>query len=317
MNARRFPIKQCLLASCVAITLAGCQSAKWSGPLARAPWQAEHLVTIDGFKVPECVLWDGGQGLAYVANVESEPEHYWDDDGVGFISTIKANHQVGELRWFTSRPDQIIHSPKGMCVLNGELYFSDNTRVMRVGDDRLQLVAEGFVKANDLATDGKRVWVSDTAAGKVFALHPDGSRSEIRAPASINGITFDDDKMYGVSWDLHEIYELDPTGEKEAIAFGLAEHFVNLDGIEVLEDGSFIVSDFMGDAVYLIEADRKTVHKLIDIPTPADIGIKREEGLLYVPQFKQDKVSVYTLSFTKSSDLMAPSLDAVRARRVR
>lgn len=186
-----------------------------------------------------------------------------------------------------------------MCKRQGFIYFTDNKRVMRVAGGQLDLVAEGFEKANDLATDGKRVWVSDTVTGKIFALKPNGSRTEIKAPASANGITFHGDKMYGVSWDLHEVYELDPKGEKEPVAFGLAEHFVNLDGIEVLEDGSFIVSDFKGDAVYLIEADRKTVHKLIDIPTPADIGINREEGLLYVPQFKEDKVSVYRMSARK------------------
>lgn len=296
MNAHRFPIGQALLAFCVAINFTGCQPGEKADQQAQAPWKAEHLVTIDGFEVPECVFWNADQGLAYVANIESEPDRYWEDDGRGFISSISADHAVDERRWFTSQPDQSIHSPKGMCVLNGELYFTDNTRVMRVVGGRLDLVADGFIKANDLATDGKRVWVSDTASGKVFTLHPDSSRSEIHAPESVNGLTFHGDKMFGVSWDLHEIYELDPTGEKQPVAFGLAEHFVNLDGIEVLADGSFIVSDFKGDAVYLIEADRKSVHKLIEIPTPADIGINREEGLLYVPQFKKDKVSVYRLS---------------------
>ena len=102
--------------------------------------------------------------------------------------------------------------------------------------------------------------------------------------------------MFGISWSLHEIYELDPSGKKDPVAFGLAEHFVNLDGIEVLDDGTFIISDFMGNAVYAVSPDRSTVRTLIEIHTPADIGINRTEGLLYVPHFKEDVVSVYRLT---------------------
>ena len=101
--------------------------------------------------------------------------------------------------------------------------------------------------------------------------------------------------MFGVSWDLHEVYELDPSGKAAPVAFGLASHFKNLDGIEVLCDGTFVVSDFMGDTVCIITPDRTTVHPLIKTPSPADMGLNRKAGLLYVPQFMKDKLSVYQL----------------------
>jgi hypothetical protein len=115
------------------------------------------------------------------------------------------------------------------------------------------------------------------------------------APAGINGLTFFGNKMFGVSWKLHEVYELDPSGKKAPVAFGLADHFTNLDSIEVLDDGTFVVSDFMGDAVYTISPDRSRVDKLIAVPSPADIGLNRKDGLLYVPQFMKDRLSVYRL----------------------
>lgn len=285
-----------LLASCVLIALPACQPDRKEQEQTAASWQAKHLVTVEGFAVPECVLPDPAKAVAYVSNIESEPDRYWENDEAGFLSTLSADHQLQALRWLDSTPETIIHSPKGMCLLDGVLYFTDNSRVMRVRQGRLERIAEGFEKANDLATDGERIWVSDTAASRIFALTPAEGSSEIKAPESINGITFGGGKMYGVSWDLHEIYELDPSGEKEPVPFGLAKHFVHLDGIEVLEDGSFVVSDFKGNAVYLIEADRKSVRKLIEIPSPADIGLDRDRGLLYVPQFTENKVSVYQLS---------------------
>ena len=105
--------------------------------------------------------------------------------------------------------------------------------------------------------------------------------------------------MFGVSWDLHEIDELDPSGGKAPVAFGLAEHFTNLDGIEVVEDGTFIVSDFMGNKVCAISPDRASVTTLAELDTPADIGLNRTDGLLYVPQLTQDKVAVYRIRKTQ------------------
>ena len=42
-------------------------------------------------------------------------------------------------------------------------------------------------------------------------------------------------------------------------------------------------------------ADGKTVKKLIDTAAPADIGLDRERGLLYVPLFFESRVEVYQL----------------------
>ena len=69
-----------------------------------------------------------------------------------------------------------------------------------------------------------------------------------------------------------------------------------LDGIEVLADGTFIVSDFMGNKVSAITPDEKTVYTLAELGSPADIGIDRSSMILYVPQFFQDKVVLFRLS---------------------
>jgi hypothetical protein len=101
--------------------------------------------------------------------------------------------------------------------------------------------------------------------------------------------------MFGVSWALHEIYELDPTGKSQPQAFGLADHFTNLDGIEVLADGTFIVSDFKGNKVCTVSPDRSSVRTLVEVTSPADIGLNHEEGLLYIPHFMENKLSIYRI----------------------
>jgi hypothetical protein len=284
-----------LIVSLVTIIAAtGCNHTK-------RPWQAEHVTTVSGFAVPECALYEPTGKAVYVSNIESKPDEYWTDDSKGFISVLGSDNRVATLRWVASKPDAILHGPKGMCLLGKHLYFTDNTRLMRCtmsGND-VEVLASGFKQANDLATDGESVWVSDTKAGKIFCVSPTGEQREIPAPAGINGITFSGTKMFGVSWDLHEVYELDPSGKKPPVAFGLAGQFKNLDGIEVLDDGTFVVSDFMGNKVCTVSPDRSSVSTLIEIPSPADIGLNRKDGLLYVPQFMKGKLSVYRIKKTR------------------
>ncbi|MCP4455970.1 MAG: SMP-30/gluconolactonase/LRE family protein [Planctomycetes bacterium] len=263
-------------------------------------WSADHVTTVSGFTVPECTLYDPASGLVYVANMDCNIGEYWIDDGKGHLSILGKDHAITTARWVDSKPASPIHEPKGMCLLGDHLYFNDNTRLLRcsLSGENVEVVASDFKKANDLATDGENVWLSDTEAGKVFCISPSGDTREIMAPAAVNGITFSGDKMFGVSWDLHEIYELDPSGEKAPVAFGLAEHFTNLDGIEVVEDGTFIVSDFMGNKICAVSPDRTRVTTLAELTTPADIGLNRTDGLLYVPQLTQDKVAVYRITQT-------------------
>jgi hypothetical protein len=260
-------------------------------------WALAKRPDITQVWVPECVLPDRKSGKIFVSNVESEKDQYWTDDGRGFISVIE-NGKMKKLRWLLSAPGKILNGPKGMCVLDGKLYIADNTRLLRCNakdGSQLETVLEGFGKANDLATDGDAVWVSDCKTGKIWRVAADGAKREILAPEGVNGITFAKGHMYAVSWDLHEVYEVFPIGGRKPEPFGLHKHFTNLDGIEVMGDGTFIVSDFMGNKVCAITPDRKTVYTLAELESPADIGIDRYDMTLYVPQFFKDKIAVFKL----------------------
>ena len=293
-----------LAASTLAFVLgSGCKSSDSStasdDAAAPAVWAASFVTSLSGFDVPECTLYVASSDLVYVSNIESKPDEYWTEDGTSYLSTIGSDHRIQKQRWLNSSADAPINAAKGMCVLGEHLYFADITRLMRCDlatGKGLVEVASGFQKANDLASDGKDVWLSDTGAGKIFCISPEGKKREIKSPEGINGLTFDKDKFYGVSWTLHEVYELDPSGTNEPVAFGLNSHFTNLDAIEVLSDGSFVVSDFKGNKISHITKDRSKVTTLIKLSTPADIGLNRKKNLLYVPQFLDGKVSIYKLT---------------------
>ncbi|MCF7957872.1 MAG: hypothetical protein K9M57_05420 [Phycisphaerae bacterium] len=278
------------------VLLMGCEKPP-AAPEA-GTWSLTEVSVIDGFDIPECVVSDG-KGKVYVSNVATATAGYWDDDGLGFISRVDADGTIEDLRWVDSTSEAKLNGPKGLCILGEYLYINDNGRLLRCAlesagpPEEISLPQTG--QLNDLATDGEAVYVSDTELGRLWRVSPDGTYRSIPAPQSINGVTCYGGKLYAVSWDLHELYELDPAGKKRPEPFGLAEHFKNLDGIEVLADGSFLVSDFTGGKVCTVSSDRTTVKTLAELTTPADIGLDREKKLVYVPSLTGNQVIIYRL----------------------
>ncbi|MFP4058570.1 MAG: hypothetical protein ACLF0G_17015 [Candidatus Brocadiia bacterium] len=274
--------------------LAGCTAPGWT---------ARQVILVRELNKPESVVVDPATGTGYVANVVARTEgtgsaRFWAKDGTGFIASLKPGGLLHQYRWAESSPKAPLHSVKGMCILDGVLYAADIDRVVRysvgTGQAMGPIEIPGAKRLNDMATDGQDVYVSDTATSTIYRLRGD-EVEELKAPEGVNGITFWQGKMFAVSWPHHEIYELDPNGKREPRPFGLAGHFRTLDGIEVLPDGSFVVSDFEGDRVYWVGTDRRTVAPLVKAQTPADIGLDRERMLLFVPWLMGDRVTVHVL----------------------
>jgi DNA-binding beta-propeller fold protein YncE len=287
-----------VLAGLVMLGAVGCQGTATPEP---GKWIARQTNLIAGFDVPECVVVDPESGAAYVSNIETPDQSYWADDGKGFISRISARKGLEELRWRDSTKEVPLNAPKGMCILNSSLYVADNTRVVRLPLVPLAPAPKvidipGAKRLNDMVSANGVVYVSDTETGNIFRIGSGAEIFLIKGPPSANGITFFQGKMFAVSWDKHEVYELDPTGNRDPMPFGLASQFKNLDGIEVLDDGTFVVSDFTGNRVATIDADRKTVRTIIrQVESPADIGLDRAHNILYVPQVTKNRVSIYRL----------------------
>lgn len=277
------------------VLVAGCAALRPGGGGLRL----HELRRLSGFKVPESVLPDVGTGTLYVSNIEAVPGEYWSDDGHGFVTRIEADGRRSD-RWLDSAPGAVLNAPKGLCLLQGRLYLADNHRLLSCDaatGGGLTVVAVGFGDVNDLATDGSSIWLSDSAeaAGGVWCLAPDGSsRRQVPAPTRPNGLAFHQGRLFVVSWDAHDVFELDPQGVLPPRPFGQGRHFTNLDGLVVLDDGTFIVSDFNGNQVCAISPDRKDVRGLARVTSPADIGLDRPRGLLYVPLFNQDEVVVFS-----------------------
>lgn len=291
----------------VTCAAACCLVAGGAGPAgdARAEWTAERIAVVEGFQTPESVAVAPDSGTAYVSNVvagDSPGRGPWDLDGKGFLSRLKPGGEIDVLKWRekTKRGRRLgtLNAPKGLCILPGQLRVADLRTMVYfdLGRHRPGIVTRvrGAQRLNDMATDGKAVYLSDTATGLVHRLAT-GEHCVIPAPPGVNGITLHGGKMYAVSWTEHDVYRLDPARHGAPQPFGLASHFTALDGIEVLDDDTLLVSDFEGDKVSVVGVKEKSVATLLETTTPADIGLDRERMLLYVPLFTADRVEVYRL----------------------
>lgn len=277
----------------IAACLIPCVAAAAEGSVSLEPVGA-----IEGCKVPECAL-PGPDGKVFLSNIEAGEDEYWSNDGKGFIMQADPTGKVVAERWLDSTEKAPLNAPKGMCILEDYLFFTDNDRLIRVPLDKKYPVVEVPLphtqELNDLATDGTFVYTTDTALSMIYKVGVNGGQTILQAPPSVNGVTCFKGKIFAVSWGEHDLYEIDPSGDKPPVAFGLANHFTTLDGIELLDDGTFLVSDFDGNKVCSVSADRKTVNTLVEVETPADIGLDRGKGLLYVPLLTKDRIEVFRI----------------------
>jgi hypothetical protein len=283
-----------------AIACGGCSLGPTDG------WRVEKLVEVPGLDVPESAGVDAETGDVFVSNIVATTKganRFNAADGRGFITRLKTGGRFGSIQWVGSEINAPLNSIKGICVLKGVLYTCDIDHVRRMsvktGQALEPIIIHGAKLLNDAATDGKYIYVSDTTTNKIHRLDGD-KQTAIPAPPSVNGIVFSGGKIFAASWEAHEIYEVDLDGIMPPKPFGLAGRFGGLDGIDILADGTFIVSDSKKNKIILVSADRKRMRTLLKIKGgPVDFGIDHARGLLYIPLFWNNSLAVYKLTNTR------------------
>ena len=265
-------------------------------------WRAQKLRVIGGLEAPECALVNPATGKIYASNMTPADDaegdaRYWGDDGTGSISLL-TDRALEKLHWAKSNATATLHSPKGLCIVGGQLWIADNHQVVVVdiatGKPVKALDIPGAKFLNDMVSDGKYAYAADTATSRISRVGP-GPIVHYKGPASANGLGFRDGKLYCSSWAEHEIYEIDLSGKGEAKPVGLAKEFAGLDGIEALPDGSFLVSDQPKNRIVWVSADFKKTETIAEVNQPADFGIDIKRQRLYVPCFVDSTVTVFSL----------------------
>lgn len=256
-----------------------------------------------GFSTPESVLHDTVDDVYLVSNINGAP---LEADGNGFISRLAPDGTVAELRWIDGADEGVtLSAPKGMAIDGDMLYVTDmdcvRTFDRATGAPNGEFCVEGASFLNDLAThpDGGVVF-SDTGFDPTFAPTGtdaiyrlvDGEVTPLLQDAALgapNGLAFMEGDPVMVTFGSGAVVRIAADGSTTVLAESMGGQF---DGIEILDDGRMLVSDWATSCIQALSGDGEMECLFGDLEAPADIGIDRTRGRLLVPLFNANEVRI-------------------------
>jgi hypothetical protein len=260
---------------------------------------AEAIIT--GLRGPESVLYDPEQDVYFISNINGQ---MLSRDGNGFLSRVDAKTLAVEKKWVATGLD----GPKGLAIAGDTLYVSDITAVRRfdrrTGAPKGEVRLPGATFINDLASDGRSIYASDTGIltgpGTTFvetntdaiwkitgdAVQKIASGKELGHP---NGLDFIGGKLWVVTFGSNKLYRLD--GGKPADAAELP--WGQLDGLVHLADGSVVVSSWHGNELFRGPAGGPFEPLLAGLDSPADMGYDSKRQRLLVPHPPGNQVTIH------------------------
>lgn len=267
---------------------------------------APAVTTIANLAGPESVLYDPDQDVYFISNINGG---LLERDNNGFISRVNAQNLSVDMHWIAGGKNGVtLDGPKGMAIVGDTLYAADVTAVRKfdrhTGAPLGAIALPGATTINDLATDGKNVFASDTGvkSGPGSTFEPTGtdavwmiandqpkkiaSGSDLHQP---NGLDVVDGKLWVVTFGADELYRLD-NGKKTDVT-RLPNR--QLDGLVHLADGSFVVSSWYASAVFRGKPGGSFSPILESISMPADLGYDSKRHLLLVPASSLNHVTIH------------------------
>jgi hypothetical protein len=238
-------------------------------------WESDS-VTLKG---PESVLFDSRSNSLYVSSMNA-----------GAVVRMDLNGKVTKKNWVTG-----LNSNKGSALFNGLFYTAEQTGIAVIDVEKSTVIkripVEGAVMLNDLAMDSKGIiYVSDTRAAKVYRIEGDKPSVYLENMPGANG-------LLTVNKDL---YVLTSTSFQKVNADKVITKIVDslesgLDGIVMVAENEFIISDYHG-ILYYVNADG-TKQVLLDTRANRimsnDISYDSKAKILYVPSFSTNRIIAY------------------------
>ena len=251
-------------------------------------WSTEALL-----KTPESVIHDESKNVLYVSNVNENP---WEKDNNGFISKVSTSGKIIELKWVTG-----FSGPKGMAILNNQLFVADLDEVGIIDIDKGELVkkikVEGASGLNDITPGGSnKLFISDSNEGKLYQYY-DGKISIFHddTPGRPNGLYVDQGNLL-VAFSQSNVlasYKIESL-EKTVIATEIGAG----DGVTPTNDmNTYLVSDWQGEGFIInLKGEKKSLLKTKDQnKNTADIWFIKDQSLVLVPTFFDNRVVAYKL----------------------
>jgi hypothetical protein len=246
-------------------------------------WETDSL-----FKVPESVLYDAGNKVLYVSNIDGTDP--WGKDGKGSVGKLGVDGKIIAVDWVTG-----LNAPKGMGLFKGKLYVADvdNLAVIDIvkGSIVKTIPVDGAKGLNDVTIDKNGVvYVSDSKTMQIFRVENDKPELYLDKLKGPNGVLMRGDDFYIL--DAGGAYKVEKDKSLTKIADGMDG---GTDGIENVSGNDFLVSCWSG-TIWFVHADG-TKEKLLDTTkekkNTADIGFDAKTKTVYVPTFWRNSVVAY------------------------
>jgi hypothetical protein len=226
-----------------------------------------------------------------VANINGKPS---EKDGNGFISIISTEGEIVNLHWVDG-----LNAPKGMGIVNNKLFVSDIDRLVEIdiskGEISMIYPAKGAQFLNDIDTDENgNVYVSDMAGNSIWLLKDKKFEKWMEGNALIrpNGLFMNASGLFvGCKNQILKINT--ETKHTEIFAYNTG----SIDGLEEIDENSFIFSDWSGH-INILSPDKN----LTLVLNTADLEIQAADieyvpimQLVFVPTFFHNTVSIYKI----------------------
>lgn len=264
----------------------------------------EPVWEVNGFPMPESVVYDSVREQYYVANVNENP---LSEDGNGSIGLIKNEGQQAISEWIIG-----FDSPKGMDLLGDKLYIADVHELVVVNVERQQIVARypapDSKVLNGLAISKRgQVFVSDWAGNAIYTLLNGElinwlESDELQSP---NGLFVRNNQLFIGAWgdDIQPDFTTLTTGRlkkvslrtKEIINLGDGEDWMNLDGLHSYKYRQWLATDFIKGQLLILKANGEVRERLELEPSAADFYYQKSQQLVVVPYLMGQKVVAYRL----------------------
>ena len=257
-----------------------------------------------GLAQPESVVEDPATGVIYVSNINGA---VMQKDGNGFISRLTADGKMLERQWVKG-----LNSPTGLALHDRTLYAADVDQLIEInaasGEILKRYDAKGAVFLNDVVVDDDgTVYVSDTPMNTIWRLK-DGSFEPWLANDALNGPN--GLLIQGKTLIVASLGKVQSQGQKKELGtllavslddqkvskVGKGELIGNLDGLQAIQPGVYLVTDWAQGALYRVDAKGK-VDELIDLNQgSADLSYLPGKKMLLIPMMLDNSLVAYRLN---------------------
>ena len=296
-------------ALCGALALVcACRGKEQAGQTAtdqkKASAEPTKVATVAGFQTPESVKWDSTLDVYFVSNINGVPNA---KDKNGYISVVLPTGAIRDSAFIKG-----LNAPKGMTLVHDTLWVADIDAVRgfeaTTGAPVATIQVPGAVFLNDIAAapDGS-LYITDTAirfgakgaehvgTDQIFRITPDRKVSVAVKSDSLG-------RPNGITWNpVNQHFIIVPFGASRLLAWKPGETVTKLepgagqfDGIEIIRDGSVLVSSWADSSVYRYSQGQGT-SLIKGVPSPADIGYDAKRNRVLIPIFTGNRVEIWQI----------------------